>query len=544
MNRKNLTSAVLAGLAGVAGIAATAQAVNINPDGLGQVLLYPYYTTNGGNSTLLSVVNTTENGKAVKVRFSEGQNTREVLDFNLYLSAYDVWTALVYNNGGTPTMKTTDTTCTVPYIKSFAGSQQAFLNFAMTDGGGTNIARAREGHFEMIEMGTIEGGSATSKYITHVKGVPPSSSSLPKATSRVCGGVIDAWTDPDNTVGGDEGYWLMNPLTDLESPSGGLFGGAAIVDVTDGYMVSYDAKALNGWANELANDSGPLHQQPGFSLPSLNSGDRDDAKVFLDNGEVASAELARNVDAVSYVFMHDTVMNEYITSSGIGARTEWVMTFPTKSFYVYGPVSGDNEGAIAPFTTRWIGNPQTGGGKDPNLVLPCEVVILDGIWNREEQSPVEEVIPGQPIPPIVSPAPPPVDPDVNPIIPFELCYEVSVIRFGSADDAGATTEVLGSSNYHNIDNEQFGFEHGWVKLEMHEYTHDVDQNGVIDGDEELFRNPLAGDGDALVGLPVTGFSVNAYVNAFVANGVLANYGGIFGHKSTRALGSFQSPTVE
>ena len=80
MNRKNLTAAVLAGLAGAAGIAGTAQAVNLNPDGLGQVLIYPYYTSNAGNATILSVVNTTDNAKAVKVRFNEGFNSREVLD--------------------------------------------------------------------------------------------------------------------------------------------------------------------------------------------------------------------------------------------------------------------------------------------------------------------------------------------------------------------------------------------------------------------------------------------------------------------------------
>ena len=95
MNRKNLTAAVLAGLAGAAGIVGTAQAVNVNPDGLGEVLLYPYYTTNGGNMTLLSVVNTSDEAKAVKVRFLEGQNSREVLDFNLYMSKYDVWTASI-----------------------------------------------------------------------------------------------------------------------------------------------------------------------------------------------------------------------------------------------------------------------------------------------------------------------------------------------------------------------------------------------------------------------------------------------------------------
>ena len=116
MNRKNLTAAVLAGLAGIAGIASTAQAVNINPEGLGQVLIYPYYTTNAGNITLLSVVNTTEDAKAVKVRFLEGQNSQEVLDFNLYLSKYDVWIASVEDVGGTPNLHVPDDSCTVPYL--------------------------------------------------------------------------------------------------------------------------------------------------------------------------------------------------------------------------------------------------------------------------------------------------------------------------------------------------------------------------------------------------------------------------------------------
>ncbi len=68
MNRKNLTAAVLAGLAGVAGIVGSAQAVNINPDGLGQVLIYPYYTVNAGNQTVLSVINTTSDAKNGSLR--------------------------------------------------------------------------------------------------------------------------------------------------------------------------------------------------------------------------------------------------------------------------------------------------------------------------------------------------------------------------------------------------------------------------------------------------------------------------------------------
>ena len=99
MNKNSLTTAVIAGLAGVAGIANMASAVDLNPDGLGQVLLYPYYTVNNDQNTLLSVVNTTSVGKAVKVRFLEGYNSREVLDFNLFLSPFDVWAATVFPLG-------------------------------------------------------------------------------------------------------------------------------------------------------------------------------------------------------------------------------------------------------------------------------------------------------------------------------------------------------------------------------------------------------------------------------------------------------------
>jgi hypothetical protein len=70
MKKNSLSTAVVAGIAGIAGLSGMANAVNVNPDGLGQVLLYPYYTVNGGNSTLVSIVNTTDQAKAVKVRKS------------------------------------------------------------------------------------------------------------------------------------------------------------------------------------------------------------------------------------------------------------------------------------------------------------------------------------------------------------------------------------------------------------------------------------------------------------------------------------------
>ncbi|MBL0039167.1 MAG: hypothetical protein IPP36_12020 [Nitrosomonadales bacterium] len=71
--RKSLYLALVAAVSSV-GIANTASAaVHVNSNGLGEVLIYPYYTTRAGTDTYLSVVNTTNSSKAVKVRFTEGR---------------------------------------------------------------------------------------------------------------------------------------------------------------------------------------------------------------------------------------------------------------------------------------------------------------------------------------------------------------------------------------------------------------------------------------------------------------------------------------
>src|SRR5689334_22385875 len=98
-----------------------AQAVYLDPDGLGQALIYPYYTVRSvdGNSfnTYLSVANTTPDAKAVRVRLREGLNGRETLDFNLFLAPNDMWTgALVPSADGGAEILSSDRSCTNPPI--------------------------------------------------------------------------------------------------------------------------------------------------------------------------------------------------------------------------------------------------------------------------------------------------------------------------------------------------------------------------------------------------------------------------------------------
>jgi hypothetical protein len=393
----------------------------------------------------------------------------------------------------------------------------------------------------------VTNGSATA--VTHDGGMPAD-----------CQQLVEAWTRGADSD--DDGYWIVDNFADISAPSGGLFGGAAVVNVQAGAMYSYDAKAIDGFyvAGEGTYEGDDSHQEPGTILPSLDSGNSASGTVFTNGATQDSVALARGVDAVSYVFMHDAIMNEYTTESAVGAATEWVISFPTKQFYVHQSFlddiadfrdNGELDGSDSedpktaprvPFTSEWEWVLTTYETVDEVKVVdepgyvdyPCEVVTLDTIYDREEATIIPpDAPPGTVIPPIVSPAPPPVEgPSPDGIIPFELCYETSVIAFGSAKTPKAATSILGSGNFHTIDNTELGFEYGWARLDMVNATSDTDGSGVIEDDEVLFREHLGG----LFGLPVTGFAVQRFENAFLGDGadVLANYGGIFQHKGTRS----------
>jgi len=633
MNRKNLTAAVLAGLAGVAGVASTAQAVNLNPDGLGEVLLYPYYTSNDGNQTLLTVVNTTGDAKAVKVRFLEGYNSREVLDFNLYLSEYDVWVAAIADGGdlgyasqaGVPHLVVPDTSCTVPYLYGNgvdAGLDfglQAFLPYAFTgdyaDGGPTDIERASEGYFEVIEMGVLNDsdgvkkdeykddwgshaarmGSATAA--THV--IKEDDDGNEYVEPNDCSILVDNWTeyvgnvtkphpmsgwwfedsdeecDPDATdeenlaagCGQTDGYDIDGVYFDASTDevAGGLFGSAAVVNVAKGTMFSYDAKAVQGY--DATSDG--VHFVPGTIHPSLNDGDQTTAYVVQDNGTGAPTVVplvyTRPVGAISAVFMHDTLANTFTIQEDLAAATEWVITFPTKNWYVdkellggfsyYTPdpedagCNGWDPGEPNPYTlpvyqgtgSNWApGDPIPDGtnttpatGEDWSTCTPikastdnpavnpftsrfngeaCEDVSLR-TWDREESPTVEG---GNIIPPIVSPAPPGSAPPGE--APFQLCYEVNVLRFGEVSVFGTESDLLLSVAGTP--------ESGWGRITFG----GTDADCVACDDDDIEQHQ---DANGLRGLPVTGFAAEQYVNGTLEGGsVLANYGGLFGHKGS------------
>ena len=366
--RKSLYAA-LAGL-GALGATGAAQAVNVNPDGLGQALVYPYYTTQGTNApynSLLSVVNSTNSGKVVKVRFLEGKNSKEVLDFNLWLSPKDVWTAAIVPFGAGAGIVTTDLSCTTPPIPA-AG--QPFTNIKFSeDAAGTGLDRTKEGYVEIIEMGNVTG--ATLAAITHAQPSPP---------GRPPGcGTLPAVTQP----------------TDLVPGNGGLFGGISLINPIGGGDVSADVVALASFSATT------LWAPAGFTTPDLTQVNPKTSVVF-NNTEVVTSDWSassNSVDAVSAVLMHDNIYNEFVLDPGTASGTDWVITMPTKRYYY----NANNN-----VTKLFESNFRASGA--------CDDILLTQ-YNREEQTVVN-------VPGFSPPSPTGTD---------AICWEANVITFNNTN---------------------------------------------------------------------------------------------------------------
>ncbi|MBS0582303.1 MAG: hypothetical protein JSS42_04295 [Proteobacteria bacterium] len=481
--------AAAAVLAAVLGLASPAgMAMYLNRNGLGQALVYPYYTVNGGYTTFFTIVNATSDLKAVKVRLLEGYNGRDVQDFNLYLSPRDYWVGAVVDSGsGGAAIFTNDNSCTVPKLPTTAATALPLTtaNFDGTgaqgkDGGPVGVARTREGHIEVIEMGTVIGPGHTFIAITQRKdGIPTD-----------CPHVVNAWADG--------GQWIVDSTRDIGPPSGGLFGNAMILDAANGTVFSYAADAI---AQFYAKDGRGEHSRPDALTPNLSSATSSTAEVHTDRG-LLSLTYARPIDAVSALFMADTIENEFWTSAGIGAASEWVVTQPTKRFYVDPGYTGSRQPFAEAFNARGDGTSQT---------------VISAVFSNREglragvylncSSPCQDV--GR----------------------ATLAYDTQVITFNQNPLAGRSvyaasppSQVLASNLVPtNIYTRgrfpwvgDFEANNGWAELSLRA------------GWPQPQLSPST-DGRMLNGLPVTGFWINRLVNGNVG-GALANYTAVYPHR--------------
>ena len=459
--------------------AQSAAAMILNPRGTGQVLLFPYFTVNRHQQTLINVANLTPAAKVAKVRFREAYDGRELLDFKVFLPAHSTWISVLFSlddagiSGAGAGLGLNDSLCTLPAFDSAhqlpsGHLYQPLLNYGYTgsygDTGPSDDLRTREGWFEVVEMAELTG--ATRAAITPIEDL-----GVPESIPPGCAALLT--TDI--------------PQTDLLPPRGGLQGSEAIVDVPLGTFYAAGATALDGVYNRsmYTTSDGPDLRDANVAASGFVTADVPLNGSFV----VLNYPPERAIDAASAVLAASEIVTKFEASDTTGVQNDWVVTFPTKHFYVDPEIVGKGSPAIAPFSERFGAAVAAAGHSDVDATLQ--------IFDRS----------GTPLFtfPDILPRPPAAHPPVLP-------YETQVIVFTPAGQPPpSVSPVLGAA--HPVAVETSGsIGTTTAHLSFNDYSAYAPQ-----------IQRASREGQHVRGLPVIGFEAINYVNANATPGVLANY---------------------
>jgi hypothetical protein len=547
MKKNILSLAVAASAAGVASLA-TAQ-MYINTEHTGEALVFPFYSAQGGNDTLISIANTTGQTKAVKVRIIEGQTSQETLDFNLYMSPQDHYSFAITADGDGAKLVSNDTSCTVPAIEG----EQSFTDLLWVeddaDGNplvGTAEGREQVGYIEVIEMGQIDNESQQGSDILHA------ATGATAGTPDDCAAIVGYWSVSVNDAGAAvEGAWYDEASAELVDAGataagtgttgfvgavldadgtgawngGGLYGVATVINVAEGTAFGYDAVAIEGLV-EAGSTSAQLHYPPGDTRPDFgDDAMADSAIVSIEGTQTTYTNDDALTDphfAVSALFMTSSISNDYVIDADINALTDWVVTMPTKGLHLgvaySAPFSNTLTSTVAPFTVA----PLAG----------CQPVGMTGYDREEQVQDPPTVDPDDPVTPDFSPSVRP-DPEApTATSDWAMCAESTVVHFGGS--SATNSAQASTANYTLADASSFvdGWAAGWAVMDLTEdgVNNTLDQDRILAGTLSQGGADIVGE---LTGLPVTGFAVVEYSNGTLGD-AMANYSSSWEHKTNAA----------
>ena len=492
--RKNILSLSIAAMVGGLGLAGAASAgviaptsgqataLRLAPEGIGHILMVPYYTAQGGNATFLNIVNTDEtNGKVAKVRFRGASNSDDVFDFLLFLSPGDVWTGMVTKNAttGMAHMSSPDNSCVLPKEARSNDFIPTRLDKRSFNG---VAAETREGYVEILNTADLVDGSSMFNTTKH-----DANGNVACAEAQ-----LDIYFDQIKSplVGKEFTTVQQAASVGLSFPTGGLFANWTILNLNDaaawggaaaavaaessvgvagkGNMVLFNQSVgdVTGAANiatggvgrgagvaELTADplmkataataTGGLVKLQHYDLPDLST-------PYLAATTSAAAQAINLTNQLAKTF----IKNEYIVSDAVSASTDWVFSMPTRRYAAAVNYGVGNNGATASvvfnsLNTAYFNPANTALPTQPAKFVRVACVNVGSTftyYDRSEQKPDVEgglvISPGNPGEPT----------------PLDFCGEAGVWSIGAGGD------VTGSSLYGSITRKDIDvgvFQDGW-----------------------------------------------------------------------------------
>ncbi len=338
----------------------------------GEVLLVPYFGTENGWDTLLTLGADPDGPPlAVRVRFIDGESGEVATSLNVYGLSFESWrVSLTADGAGGSTLRVAEGLC--------------FVDEQLQAGGeGDSITIPTQvGMMEVYVMGGLTGES---QYTWK---------------EEFCDDLAARWAPG--------GIWESDPQQDIASEldtwNSGLMGEVTLVNVAEGLAVSYQPAALNELMGEVP------HTAPGNSSPNLADAD----PVALVGGELIEPASGEGIDAVALALTGNAfnVYNDVISSPDINARTDWVLSYPLTPYKNYKPYSTESDGEI--LDCEVFGDLEPEGGDSTVEDAPStEGGILT--WGQRTAGglPVLDITPVRPL-----------------TFALSLCRPVNVVAFG------------------------------------------------------------------------------------------------------------------
>lgn len=537
MMKKSILSLAVAG-AFAAGSANAA--LELQDDGIGHILFVPYFSVQNGNSTLLNIVNTdTVRGKAVKVRFRGGRDSDDIYDFQLFLSPGDVWTANIsQNSSGLATLSVAadENSCTLPN-KSVLNSTP-FVVGRLSAADQANGVGTREGYIEIFNMADIPSGTtatnpvfATTKH-TSSGGAPtclePVLASIETAYPLLAAG--EAAHNGTNTALLSPTSGLMANWTIINVPQTTAFSGEAVaIEATTPTRIVYSQQTQTAVAAVVPSTAYPniastfdgVLLTPGFATAEYDFPD------MSTPYEIATASAGAQAYALSSPLAHTSITNEFLLETGLAAKTDWLVSMPTRRYLVAGRgnvatgVSAATTGFYAPTAGFTTASANTLAGTDvcanettaaygsctfggdgttakegaqgffrgvtsyaADGRSSCVSIGQYSMWNREELANVTTNV-------VISP---------NVVTPVSLCGEVNIL---SLNNLTANTGAIGANLV--VAGLNVPYQNGWATVNLNATGHTG-------------------------GLPVIGQAFVKATNPAVSAGISGNFGAAWDHR--------------
>lgn len=355
----------------------------LNGDGVGHILMVPYFTAQADNSTLINLVNTdTINGKAVKVRFRGAGNSDDIYDFQVFMSPGDVWSAAISKGAdGVAKFTTTDATCSKPAASVLNATSfvTARLDPTLTADGKANATR--EGYVEIFNMGDIPRRDLASAEIVHPYQPATTNQAGPDVDADSVNDLYTAIKHVASVAPCSGAAWSALDTTNLANaaaakaagllpPSTGLMGNWTIINVVSAAAWSGAAVAVQSALAAVPPFAprpvlGNVVYWPQTSdpvgTPAINAYTADpllrSTAVYRNNGayvaDTTPAVVAAFYDlpdiSTSYsafgpgnalvqaanitnAIAATSATNEFLTNTAINASTDWVFSMPTRRY--------------------------------------------------------------------------------------------------------------------------------------------------------------------------------------------------------------------